>query len=56
MIRVGTPIADAEKQLILATLDLCGNVKERTAEMLGISLKTLYNRLREYEQDAKPQA
>ena len=56
LIKVGTPIAEVEKQLILATLDLCGNVKERTADMLGISLKTLYNRLRDYEQSAQPPA
>jgi two-component system response regulator AtoC len=48
-ISVGTKIADAEKRLILATLEHCKNSKEKTAEMLGISLKTLYNRLREFE-------
>jgi DNA-binding NtrC family response regulator len=34
--------------LILATLEQCGGVKTRAAEILGISLKTLYNRLVEY--------
>ncbi|MGE0796864.1 MAG: sigma-54-dependent transcriptional regulator [Lautropia sp.] len=48
-LRVGCSIADAERQLILATLEYCGGAKERTADMLGISLKTLYNRLRAYE-------
>jgi len=33
-----------------------GGVKERTADMLGISLKTLYNRLREYGQSEAPAA
>jgi DNA-binding NtrC family response regulator len=47
---IGSSIAEVEKQLIIATLDHCGGVKERTAEMLGVSLKTLYNRLREYGQ------
>ncbi|MFM1991167.1 MAG: hypothetical protein RJA99_4124 [Pseudomonadota bacterium] len=47
-VRVGASIAEVEKQLILATLEHCGGVKERTADVLGISLKTLYNRLREY--------
>lgn len=47
-IRVGTSIAEAERELILATLhELDGN-KERTASTLGISLKTLYNRLNQY--------
>ena len=47
-IPVGTPLAAAERQLILATLEHFGQHKERTAAALGISLKTLYNRLKEY--------
>ncbi|MBA3477080.1 MAG: sigma-54-dependent Fis family transcriptional regulator [Lautropia sp.] len=50
-VRVGSTIADAERDLIIATLDYCGGAKERTADMLGISLKTLYNRLRAYGSD-----
>jgi two-component system, NtrC family, response regulator AtoC len=34
--------------LILATLAHYGHQKERTAAALGVSLKTLYNRLKEY--------
>ena len=49
-VRVGSSIAEVERQLIFATLEHCGGVKERTADVLGISLKTLYNRLREYGQ------
>ena len=49
-ITVGSTIADMERALILATLEHCGGAKERSAEMLGISLKTLYNRLRSYEE------
>jgi two-component system, NtrC family, response regulator AtoC len=45
---VGTRLADAERQLILATLAHYGHQKERTAAALGVSLKTLYNRLKEY--------
>jgi DNA-binding NtrC family response regulator len=48
-VRVGSKVADVERNLILATLEQCGGAKEKAAEMLGISLKTLYNRLREYE-------
>ena len=47
-IRVGSKIAEAERRLIFATLEQCGGTKEKAAEILGISLKTLYNRLREY--------
>ncbi|MGH7818864.1 MAG: helix-turn-helix domain-containing protein, partial [Candidatus Binatia bacterium] len=46
---VGTSLADADRQLILATLEKYGGNKKKTAEVLGISLKTLYNRLRAYE-------
>lgn len=52
-IAVGTSLADADRQLILATLKQCGGVKKRAAEVLGISLKTLYNRLEEYADTAE---
>jgi DNA-binding NtrC family response regulator len=45
---VGTSLAEADRQLILATLERCAGVRKSTAEILGISLKTLYNRLEEY--------
>ncbi|MGH8673409.1 MAG: helix-turn-helix domain-containing protein [Burkholderiales bacterium] len=45
---IGTPLSDMERTTILATLDQCSGDKRRTAEMLGVSLKTLYNRLSEY--------
>jgi DNA-binding NtrC family response regulator len=54
-VKVGSSIAEVERQLIFATLEHCGGVKERTADVLGISLKTLYNRLREYGQSADAQ-
>jgi DNA-binding NtrC family response regulator len=47
-IRVGTPLAEVERQVTLATLEYLGRHKERTAATLGVSLKTLYNRLKEY--------
>ena len=45
----GTSLAQAEQQLILRTLQHFDNHKERTAAALGISLKTLYNKLKGYE-------
>jgi transcriptional regulator with PAS, ATPase and Fis domain len=47
-IRVGITLAEVDRQLILATLSYCNGAKKRTAHLLGISLKTLYNRLEEY--------
>jgi DNA-binding NtrC family response regulator len=52
---LGTSMAAAERQLILATLAHFNNHKERTAAVLGVSLKTLYNRLKEYASDAESQ-
>jgi DNA-binding NtrC family response regulator len=45
---VGTTVGEAEKLLILKTLESTGNNKTRAAEMLGISLKTLHNKMKEY--------
>jgi DNA-binding NtrC family response regulator len=45
---VGTTVEEAEKLLILKTLQATGNNKTRAAEILGISLKTLHNKLKEY--------
>jgi DNA-binding NtrC family response regulator len=47
-VEVGTPIAEAEKELIEATLDHLDGDKPAAAKTLGISLKTLYNRLKSY--------
>jgi DNA-binding NtrC family response regulator len=44
-IPVGTAMADAEREVLLATLRHCGGNRRRTAEMLGISVKTIYNKL-----------
>jgi DNA-binding NtrC family response regulator len=51
-LRIGTSLADAERMLILATLRHHHHHKERTAAALGISLKTLYNRIKEYATDS----
>ncbi len=46
---VGCSIEEVEKRLILATLELHGGNKRKTADVLGVSLKTLYNRLNAYK-------
>ena len=47
-IDLGKSLAEAERQFILATLELVGGSKTKAAELLQISTKTLYGRLREY--------
>src|SRR6516164_8620098 len=47
---VGTTVDEAERLLILKTLEATHNNKTRAAEILGISLKTLHNKLKEYSQ------
>jgi two-component system response regulator AtoC len=47
-IEIGTSLSEIERQVTLATLEHFGRHKERTAAALGVSLKTLYNRLKEY--------
>jgi two-component system, NtrC family, response regulator AtoC len=47
-VEIGTSLAEIERMVTLATLEHFGRHKERTAAALGVSLKTLYNRLKEY--------
>jgi DNA-binding NtrC family response regulator len=53
-VAVGTPLADVERRLIVATLRQCDGHKRKAAELLGISLKTLYNRVHEYGAASAP--
>jgi DNA-binding NtrC family response regulator len=53
-LRAGMSVAEAERRLIYETLAYTQNHKARAAELLGISLKTLHNKLKEYE--AQPQS
>ncbi|HLK86899.1 MAG TPA: sigma-54 dependent transcriptional regulator [Candidatus Binataceae bacterium] len=46
---VGQPLREVERQLILKTLEMVGNNRVRAAEILGISPKTLYNKLGRYQ-------
>ena len=48
-VRVGSTIAEVERRLILATLREYQEDKPKSASVLGISLKTLYNRLNQYQ-------
>ncbi len=53
---IGTSIAEMEQRLILATLEHTGDDKQAAADILGVSLKTLYNRLKEYAGEAQSDA
>jgi DNA-binding NtrC family response regulator len=48
VIPLGTTIQEAEKALILRTLEHVGGNKQKAARVLGISRRCLYNRLEEY--------
>jgi len=50
---VGTPLEEVERQMILRTLTKTNNNKTRAAELLGISLKTLHNKLNLYRDRAQ---
>lgn len=51
---VGMPLAEAQRAFILATLAHHAGDKRIAAETLGLSLKTLYNRLDDYDKDGRP--
>jgi len=53
---IGTTVEAAERELILQTLAATQNNKTRAAELLSISLKTLHNKLKEYEASKFPTA
>jgi len=52
---VGTTVDEAERMLIVRTLEATGQNKTRAAEILGVSLKTLHNKLKEYSRAGEEQ-
>jgi DNA-binding NtrC family response regulator len=48
---VGQPIADVERELILQTLRHCRGNRSAAAVMLGISVRTMRNKLRSFLAD-----
>lgn len=46
---IGRTVQDVEKELILSTLNYCGGNRTHAADILGISIRTLRNKLKEYE-------
>ena len=51
-VRVGETLDAVERKLLLATLQAVNGDRKTAAELLGISLKTVYNRLKEYGLDS----
>jgi transcriptional regulator with PAS, ATPase and Fis domain len=47
----GMTVDDVERRLIMLTLEHTGNNKTRAADLLGISLKTLHNKLNRFRLD-----
>jgi DNA-binding NtrC family response regulator len=54
VLHVGTTIDEAEKTLIMKTLERTSQNKTRASEILGISLKTLHNKLARYRGESPP--
>lgn len=52
-ISVGRTLEDVERELLYKTLAYMKGNKKRAAQSLGISLKTLYNRLARYEGNSR---
>ena len=52
--RIGTALEEIEREVIFATLAHCQGRKKQTAELLGVSVKTLYNRLNDYGMERAP--
>jgi DNA-binding NtrC family response regulator len=50
-INIGTTVREMEKELIVETLKEVNENRTRAAELLGISIRTLRNKLREYRQE-----
>ena len=47
-IAVGDSLADVERRLLSKTLEFARGNKKKTAELLKLSLKTIYNKIKEY--------
>jgi len=53
-VSVGATLAEMERSLILRTLDAVGGNRTRAAEMLGISIRTIRNKLAQYQAEGFP--
>ena len=51
-VRAGRTVRDMEKELIVRTLEDVNDNRNQAAELLGISIRTLRNKLREYKEES----
>jgi DNA-binding NtrC family response regulator len=49
---LGSSFDDVEKEMIVRTIEFAGGNKTRVAEILGISVKTLYNKIERFASDS----
>jgi DNA-binding NtrC family response regulator len=54
-LRPGVTVDEAERKLILMTLKHTNGNRARAAELLGLSVKTLFNKLKLYNEPGEPQ-
>jgi DNA-binding NtrC family response regulator len=45
---IGTPLEEIEREMVTRALAVAENNRKRTAELLGISRRALYNKLRKH--------
>ncbi|HDS74334.1 MAG TPA: sigma-54-dependent Fis family transcriptional regulator, partial [Firmicutes bacterium] len=53
LVRLGTPLSDIEHLVIEATLRMTGGNKTQTANVLGIGVRTIHDKLRRYKEEGR---
>ena len=48
---IGATVGEIERELVLQTLARCGGNRTRAARVLGVSVRTLRNKIRQYTAD-----
>jgi DNA-binding NtrC family response regulator len=48
---IGSTVSEIERELVLQTLARCGGNRTRAARVLGVSVRTLRNKIRQYSAD-----
>ena len=48
---LGRPLEEVERELILSTIDMCDGNKSKAADILGVTVRTLRNKLKKYSEE-----